>query len=732
MDILGVDIGGTFTDFVLLRDGRLTVHKLLSTPDDPACALLAGVAVLGAPQALVHGTTVATNALLERRGARVALITTAGFRDVLALGRGDRPSLYDLDATRPEPLVPEELRLEVAERLDHNGVVLLPLDPTECARIAALLAAQPVEAVAICLLHSYANPAHEQQLLDALASASNDAASGNSKLNTQHPKLFLSASHRVLPEPREYERTSTTVVNAYVAPALGRYLARLEEALLAQGVRALRLMASDGGSMGLATAHELAARATLSGPAGGVVGARAVAERAGFTRIITFDMGGTSTDVALCDGALPLTGESRVGGLPVRLPSMDIHTVGAGGGSLARLDAGGALRVGPESAGADPGPACYGKGTLPTVTDANLLLGRLQPDAFLGGRMALDVERARAAFAPLAERLEARGLRLAEPEPVESSGDESASSSSQSPFPSPQTQASSLKPQASDLAALGVLRVANAAMERAIRAISVERGYDPREFTLVAFGGAGPLHAAHLAEALGMRRVLVPRFPGVLSALGMLAADVTRDASRALLAPLDALDPLALRAAMRELGEAGLAALAADGEPPERCRVEWALDLRYAGQGYELTVPWPEAAALADDPDLPPHAAALAGRFHALHERRYGHAMTARPIEAVLLRMRAISARPPLALAPAEESAPRTGPLLPAATVHAALSAEHAARAATPVYARADTRPGDRIPGPAVITQLDATTVVPPGWAAEVDAGGNLVLMRNA
>ncbi len=709
MDILGVDIGGTFTDFVLLRDGRLTVHKLLSTPDDPARALLAGVAALGAPGALVHGTTVATNALLERRGARVALITTAGFRDVLALGRGDRPSLYDLDAVRPEPLVPEELRLEAVERLDHTGAVLAPLDPAECARLAALVAALAVEAVAICLLHSYANPAHEQLLLDALGaiSAYHQAPTGDTQTdsipNTQPSTLFVSASHKVLPEPREYERTSTTVVNAYVAPALGRYLARLEEALLGQGVRALRLMASDGGSMGLATAHELAARATLSGPAGGVVGARAVAERAGFARIITFDMGGTSTDVALCDGALPLTGESRVGGLPVRLPSMDIHTVGAGGGSLARLDAGGALRVGPESAGADPGPACYGKGSLPTVTDANLLLGRLLPDAFLGGRMALDPERARAAFAPLAERLEARGLRLA--------GSESS--------------------QGSDLAALGVLRVANAAMERAIRAISVERGHDPREFTLVAFGGAGPLHAAHLAEALGMHRVLVPRFPGVLSALGMLAADVTRDASRALLVPLDALDPAALRAAMRELGGAGLAALAADGEPPERCRVEWALDLRYAGQGYELTVPWPEAA-LAEGDSIAPHAAALAGRFHALHERRYGHAMPGRAIEAVLLRMRAASARPPLALAPADEAAPRAGPLLPAATVSAALAAEHAGRAAAPVYARADTRPGDRIPGPAIVTQLDATTVVPPGWEAEVDGEGNLVLVRNS
>jgi N-methylhydantoinase A len=687
-DLLGVDIGGTFTDFVLLRGGRLTVHKLLSTPDDPARALLAGVAALGAPAALVHGTTVATNALLERRGAPTALITTAGFRDVLALGRGERPALYALEGRRPAPLVPEELRLEVDERLDHTGAVVAPLDPRACERLAAWLVEQPVEAVAVCLLHSYANPAHELLLLEALGRAARAAGRD----------LFFCASHRVLPEPREYERTSTTVVNAYVAPGLRRYLARLADALTQAGVGALRLMASDGGSMGLATAHELAARATLSGPAGGVVGARAVAGRAGFERIITFDMGGTSTDVALCDGALPLTGESRVGGLPVRLPSMDIHTVGAGGGSLARLDAGGALRVGPQSAGADPGPACYGRGDQPTVTDANLLLGRLQPDAFLGGRMSLDAGRAEAAFAPLAAALAGR----AEAE---------------------------LSPADLERAALGVLRVANAAMERAIRAISVERGFDPREFTLVAFGGAGPLHAAHLAEALGVPRVLVPRFPGVLSALGMLAADVTRDASRALLAPLDTLDPAALQAAMDQLAAAGLAALAADGEPAERCRVEWALDLRYAGQGYELSVPWPEADA-APPGDLGARLAPLAERFHALHERRYGHAMRGRTVEAVLLRMRAVSRRPPLELAPAEEAAPRQGPLLPAGAVSAALEGERAERAPAPVYARADLRPGDRVGGPAIVTQLDTTTVVPPGWEAAVDGEANLVLKR--
>src|SRR6266545_136932 len=371
MDILGVDIGGTFTDFVLLRDGRLLIHKILSTPDDPARALLEGVATLGAPAALVHGTTVATNALLERRGAPTALITTAGFGDVLAIGRGDRPALYDLDVTRPAPLVPDRWRIELSERTLYTGEILRPVDRAELDRIVAWLASEPVEAVAICLLHAYANPVHEQAVVDALNVQTFERS------NVQ--RFFVSASHRVLPEAREYERSSTTVVNAYVGPALDRYLGNLGSALGERGVGSLRIMASDGGSMGLATARELPARATLSGPAAGVVGARFVARSAGFERLITFDMGGTSTDVALCDGALPSSGESHVGGLPVRLPSLDIHTVGAGGGSLARIDAGGALRVGPASAGADPGPACYGRGSEPTVTDANVLLGRLQP-----------------------------------------------------------------------------------------------------------------------------------------------------------------------------------------------------------------------------------------------------------------------------------------------------------------------------------------------------------------
>jgi N-methylhydantoinase A len=677
MDVIGIDIGGTFTDFVLLRDGRVRIYKTLSTPDDPARALVQGIDLLGAPVAVVHGTTVATNALLERRGAPTALITTAGFGDVLAIGRGDRPALYDLNVTRPEPLVPEAWRFELVERLRADGSVLIPLDDAELARMVAWIAAQPVESVAICLLHSYANPSHEARVAAALEQAVH--AAGRS--------LFISASYRVLPEPREYERTSTTVVNAYVSPTLGRYLDRLGPALTDRGVRSLRIMASDGGSMGLVTARELAARATLSGPAGGIVGAFAVARRAGFTRIITFDMGGTSTDVALVDGTLPRTSESRVGGMPVRLPGLDIHTVGAGGGSIARVDAGGALRVGPQSAGADPGPACYGRGTLPTVTDANLLLGRLQPDYFLGGRMALDVDRARAVFATLARDLFGAQDAAAERR-----------------------------------AALGVVRVANALMERAIRAISVERGDDPRNCALVAFGGAGPLHAAHLAAALGIRTVLIPRYPGVLSAFGMLAADVTRETSRALLVTLDALDTATLAAHIGALADEARAALAADGEDPQGCRIECVLDLRYVGQSYELPTPLDQGWEASPAP-----LADLAERFHTLHERRYGHAMRNRQIEAVTLRVRAVSPRdaPPFA---SDDLPPRATPLAPHAVVNAALTGDTAALEPAPLYERDDLRPGDGIAGPAIIAQLDATTIVPPGWRAVVDADLNLLM----
>ena len=527
MSRIGIDTGGTFTDFIWVdKEGRLRLYKEPSTPDDPSRAVLAGLAVGGAPAAadVVHGSTVATNALLQRRGAPTALVATAGFADVLEIGRQDRPDLYALVPQKPPPLVPRQWRFEVRERVGADGQVVMPLDEASLAEVVERVAAAGVESVAVCLLFSFLRPEHEQHV--------------GAALRARLPGVHVSLSSDILPEYREYERTATTVINATVAPLMGRYLARLAEQLTP---RRLAVMQSNGGIISAALAGAQAARTALSGPAGGVVGARFVAASAGpggagYTDLITFDMGGTSTDVALCAGRAPTTTGGSIAGLPLRLPLIDIHTVGAGGGSLAYLDAGGALQVGPQSAGAWPGPACYHAdyeawrrltdedrpptaadttgeegswgqvpgarvehsspgtwnlepGTFCTVTDANLVLGRLDAERFLGGQMALHEASALAAVGALAAEMGST---------VEG-------------------------------AALAIMRVANAAMERAIRRVSVERGHDPRRFTLLAFGGGGPLHACELAEALGIPRVLVPPTPGVLSALGMLAAAPARD-----------------------------------------------------------------------------------------------------------------------------------------------------------------------------------------------------------
>ncbi len=473
--LVGVDTGGTFTDIVLLQEGEIRIHKVLSTPDDPSSAILQGLAQLGVAQdldVLVHGSTVATNAVLEHKGAVTGLITTAGFRDVLEIGRQTRPRLYAINVQKVPPLVPRSLRLEVNERLNERGEVLVELDEASLYEAIRTLQEAGVEAVAISLLFSFTNPAHERIVTEAVRAAS----------------LYVSPSYEVLPEFREYERTSTVVLNAYVGPLIDRYLARLESELSQHTV--LRIMQSNGGSILSSTARREAARTLLSGPAAGVVGAAFVAKMSGFTQTITLDIGGTSTDVALVNGSISETTDGAIGGYPTKLPMIDIHTVGAGGGSIAYFDTGGALRVGPVSAGANPGPAAYGRGgTEATVTDANLVLGRLLPEAFLGGTMSLDSRRAHEVVAHIAEHW----VHTVEE------------------------------------AALGIIRVVNANMEAAIRLISVERGCDPRQFTLVAFGGAGPLHACELAAALGIPRVLIPTTPGVLSALGMLTADTLKD-----------------------------------------------------------------------------------------------------------------------------------------------------------------------------------------------------------
>jgi len=693
---LGVDIGGTFTDFVWVdAAGRVRLHKRLTSPADPASSVLAGAAELGVPAdpaaQVVHGSTIATNALLERRGARTALITTQGFADVLEIGRQNRPELYALVPHRPPPLVPREWRFELPERHSAQGEVLVPLDPQAVRDLLPRLQAAQIESVAVCFLFSYLRPEHEQMVERILVAGLPPTS-----------QLFVTLSSELLPEYREYERTAATVINAYVTPIMDRYLARLEAQL---APRSLRVMQSNGGCLTAASARHQAARTALSGPAGGAVGAfatavqaapgtAAAAEAGAGPSVITFDMGGTSTDVCLCPGHLPFTSEGEIAalGLPLRLPIIDIHTVGAGGGSLARLDLGGALTVGPQSAGADPGPACYGRGgRVATVTDANLVLHRLHPEHFLGGRMRLDVAAAQAALQPLVGPL--GGLQAA---------------------------------------AWGILQVANAAMERAIRKISVERGFDPAAFTLVAFGGAGPLHACELAARLSIQRVLVPRTPGVLSALGMLVADLVKDFSTTVLRPLAGLraeelaalfapwEARALAEMQAELAAAGLPATA--GLPAAASRLERSADLRYVGQSFEINVPL--QAGL-------PNPAALAADFHARHEQRYGHSHPAEPLELVNLRVRAVGATPALAFEPLPAAGADPAPAqLGVQPTWFAINGGQLAALPTAFYNREALRPGNCLSGPAILFQLDATTVVPPGWRGQVDGFGHLLLER--
>jgi N-methylhydantoinase A len=675
--IVGVDVGGTFTDFVYLEAGQLRTYKLLSTRADPSVALLAGLDALAVtPEAVIaHGTTVATNAVLEHAGARVALIATAGFRDLLAIGRQTRPSLYRL-AFPPRWLpVPDELRFEVTERVAASGEVVIPLDEAEVAAVLDRIVAAGAEALAVCLLFSFANPAHEQAI-KRLA-----AARG----------LSLSLSSEILPEFREFERTSTTVLNAYVSPLMARYLDALEMGLARRQITnhhssfinhhsAFRIMQSSGGILDVATARREAVRTLLSGPAGGVTGAFHVAALAGYDRIITFDMGGTSTDVSLADGQIRRTSEGSIEGWPVRVSMIDIHTVGAGGGSIAWADAAAALRVGPQSAGSEPGPACYGRGGCDfTVTDANLLLGRLDEHHFLGGRMALDLGAAERAAASLAARLGLTPLALAE----------------------------------------GVIRVANVHMEQAIRVISVERGFDPRDFTLVPFGGAGPMHALDLAEALHIGRTLIPRTPGVLSALGLALADFTVDRSRTLMWSLGETSADALAAAVAPLLADARAAVAAEGFGDAAIRLAWALDLRYRGQSFELTVP-----AESHDP------AEAARRFHAAHEQRYGYARPDAAVELVNVRVTATGVRPkPTFPQPAPAPSPDSRPAQIGETPLAAGGDWQTAA----VYERALLLPGHEFAGPALVVQEDATTVIPPGWRVRVDGWLNLICeMRDA
>jgi N-methylhydantoinase A len=682
---IGIDTGGTFTDFVVARGSRVTSFKEPSTPHNPADAILTGVARIlagleAAPLEIVHGTTVATNALLERKGARTVLITTEGFEDVIEIGRQARPDLYNLMVTRRAPLVPRELRVGVNERVGPDGSIISPLDEESLDQTVRQLAnLKPrAESVAVCLLFSFANSAHEQLIARAL----------------EPIDLPVSLSHKILPEYREYERTSTVVINAYLAPLMSRYLGALAEGLesvvsspwsvakkskpRSYGLRTtdygLRVMQSNGGSVSATTAAAEPVRAILSGPAGGVVGALRVCSAAGIRDIITFDMGGTSTDVALCRGEARTTNEALVAGLPVAVPVIDIHTVGAGGGSIARVDAAGALRVGPESAGADPGPACYGRGNEVTVTDANLVLGRFGAASLLGGEMPIDVGRSRTVLTELAGEMS----RFAE------------------------------RPVTAERAALGVIRVANANMEAALRVVSVERGQDPRLFSMVSFGGAGGLHVCELAAALRVPRIIVPRSPGTLSALGVLLGDVVKDYSRTVMRSALGLDARELERDFVELERRAASELKNEGFDKERTKLARSVAMRYSGQSFEIDVAW---------------GGRIQTKFHTAHRARYGYADSSRPIEIVSLRVRATGIT----------EKPRSKRRAPGHSRSSKLS--HTARAylgerseQIPVYARDDLGSGAKLTGPAIITEYSSTTLIPSRLKVEVDSWLNMII----
>jgi len=658
--LIGSDTGGTFTDFVRLDETGLRTWKVASTPDDFARGVLDGLArLLGEPALrpgsaeLVHSTTVATNAVLERKGARVALLTTRGFRDVLAIGRQARPELYNLHVVAPFPLVSERRRLEVDERVSAEGEVLRALDPTELERTLERAEAEGAESIAACLLFSFRDPRHERTIGEA----------------ARRRGLRVSLSSEVSGEIREYERTCTTVVDAYVGPGLDRYLGRLAEGSGRLGIDRLRVVHSNGGSVGWPATAGRAVHSVLSGPAAGVAGALVAAREAlgDRPRIVSFDMGGTSTDVCLVDGEPRRLGEAVVGGVPLQVPMIDVHTIGAGGGSVAWIDPGGALRVGPESAGAEPGPACYGRGDLPTVTDAHVVLGRLPADRFLGGRMTLQPDRSWAALGALGRRMGAEARAAAE----------------------------------------AVIEVVEAGMERALRVVSVRRGHDPRDFTLVSFGGAGGLHACRLAEALGMSSVLVPREPGVLSAIGAASSEVRREVARSVVREVDAGMPR-LEAVFDELHARAAGEMAEDGVTGGDLLIARSADLRYRGQSHALEVEY--------DPD----PGRLSARFHAAHRRRFGHDEPGWPVEVVTLRLAAVGRT----VAPAPASVRGGARNVAEATVES--------RDGFAVVDRELLGAGATWTGPALVVEPYATVLVPPRWAARVLDAGHLWIDRGA
>jgi N-methylhydantoinase A len=686
---LGVDTGGTFTDATLIDEstGRVAIAKVPSTPADPALGFLNAVERIlrensvapGEVGYVVHGTTVATNAVIEGNVAPTGFLTTDGFRDMLEIGRQIRPSLYDLRFEKLRPLVPRHRCLGVPERLDARGEVVQPLDEDALRDAAEQLRREGVESVAVCFLHAYGNPVHERRAGEVLAEI--------------FPEATVSLSSDVAPEFREYFRASTTVINAAIRPIVARYLQRIEGELRAAGLEAeLLVMQSSGGVFTFATAAEKPVFMVESGPAAGVMAATWLGESLGFPNVMSFDMGGTTAKAGLVQNGRPtITRDYEVGtiaqpggakarGYPIRTPVIDLVEIGAGGGSIAWVDSGGALRVGPKSAGADPGPACYGKGgEEPTITDANLVLGRLDPGYFLGGELPLDPERARRAI----EERCARPLGL-------------------------------------DLhaAANGIVEIANAAMSHALRLVSVQRGIDPRDFVLVAFGGAGPLHANHLAREAGIGTTVIPMSPGTTSALGLLVTDLQHDYSHTLGRGVDDLDPASVEAVYRDLEGKGRRALEREGVEAARIALQRLAEMRYAGQSFELTIPVPGKAF------GPEAAAAIAAGFHAAHQQAYGFSAPGEAVEIVNLRVTATGgiSKPRSAMLenPAGTATPKSH--------RQVWFTECGGFTQCPIYDRYTLGPAARLEGPAIVEELDATTVLHPGYQAEVDATGNLLM----
>lgn len=689
---IGIDIGGTFTDFVVFdsKSGKLHSYKTTTTPENPSNAVLNGLKEIqkkfdfGTGQAqffVMHGSTIATNALLERKGAVTALITTKGFKDVIQIGRQNRPSLYEFDFDPALPLIPDQLRFEVDERVDSKGNIIKPLNCSHLDSLISILKSLKVESVAVCLLFSFTNSTHEKAISKQLLEKAESAPSNCS--------FFVSPSFEVLPEYREYERTSTTVINAYVSPIMERYLSRLDRSVpQVVGVRSsgavrLRVMQSNGGIISIKEAQRFGVRCILSGPAGGVTAAQFIAKnlldrvdgvdsgsKGSNKKIITFDMGGTSTDVALIDGSPILTTESTIAGYPIGIPVLDIQTIGAGGGSIARLDAGGALRVGPQSAGADPGPACYGLGNLPTVTDAHLVLGRMMEGEFLGGRKKLDKSRSIQALSKLGNAL---GL-------------------------SP-TQT-----------ALGVIEVANIHMERALRIISVERGHDPRDFVLLSFGGAGGLHAADLARRLSIPNVIISPMAATLSAFGMLVADVIKDYSQTVMLPGDTPSSRIIEA-LENLVQRGIPEVLAEGVLREQISIERSLDMRYQGQSYELSIPFTES---------------IVDRFHQIHRQWYGYDRPNAAIEIVNVRVRFIGyLTPPTFLRqPVKGSNPQQAFMRTQPVIIGTDDKWQDIR----FYQGEKLSPGDQLSGPAIVAREDTSVYLSPVDSAMVDGFFNLVV----